>query len=219
MSDTHSEYLLKILQSTRDAATANPTAANIAAAEKAKRALDEHVESSSGTSDRFPTQTAALEYLQRKWQIEKSKLSKDVAAGRVPKKDGHFSARDLDFYAEAVKLKPKTIEATPVADGSERLKSAMAEERELKVKQLKGELIDAAEEEARDARLWFAIRNDLENSSTVIANEMFNRIASLDLPTEIVERIEAIKPEIRIAFEDTLAEVFDRYARDGGVEA
>lgn len=214
----HASHLQTILEAATTAATANPTAATISAVEKARKALDDY-QSGQTSGEKFATQAAALAYLQRAWQIKKSKLSKDVRDGKVPKKDGQFTAADLDFYARAAHLKPRTIDPQPAQDGSDRLKSAMAEEREIRVKQLKGELIDAAEEEARDARLWFAVRSDIENHAPAVVNELINRIAALDLPEDITARIHALAPELRAAYEDTIAEIFDRYAKDGGIEA
>lgn len=218
--DTHAQQLQAILDAATSAAVATPTAANIAAVEKARKALDDYTVGASGDAgERFATQAAALEYLQRIWQIEKSKLSKDVTAGKVPKKDGHFTAADLDFYARAVHLRPRTIELKPTEDHDDRLKRAQAEEREIRVAKLRGELIDAAQEEARDARLWFAVRTDLENHAPVIVNELLNRIADIGIPEEITARIADLAPELRTAYEDALAEIFDRYARAGGIEA
>lgn len=216
---THAADLQAIYQAAKDAATAAPTSANIAAVEKARKALEEYSAGGDSAGLKFATQAAALEYLQKTWQIERSKLSNDVRAAKVPKKDGLFHAKDLDFYAQAAHLKPRNIDYTPVADGSDRLKSAMAEEREIRVAMLKGNLIDAAEEEARDARLWFAVRTDIENHAPTIINELINRISSLDLPEEIIERILNLVPELRSVYEDALADIFDRYARDGGIEA
>lgn len=215
----HATNLQAILDAAIAAATAAPTSANIAAVEKARKALLDVQTAATSQGERFATQAAALEYLQRKWQLEKSKLSKDVGSGKVPKKDGWFTAKDLDYYAEAARLKPKTIDYTPVSDNTERLKAAMAEEREIRTAQLRGSLIDAAEEEARDARLWYAIRTDLENHAPAIVAELVNRIAIMELPEDIAARISAIAPELRTVFEDAVADIFDRYARDGGVEA
>ena len=216
---THAADLQAIYDAAKAAATAAPTSANIAAVEKARKALEDLAATAPAAGEKFDTQAAALAYLQRTWQIERSKLSNDVRAGKVPKKDGSFLASDLDFYAQAVHLRPRTIEPTTKDDPSDRLKVAHAEEREFRLAVLKGQYIDAAEEEARDARLWFAIRTDLENNAPTIVNELVNRISSLDLPEEITTRIHALAPELRLVYEDTLADIFDRYATDGGIEA
>jgi hypothetical protein len=203
------------------AAKANPTSANIAAVEKAHKALDDHGQSLAGDAagERFKTQAAALEYLQRRFKIEKSKLSKDVQDGRCPRKDGMYTVKDLDFYASACHLEAKNSEPRPDNDHDSRLRAAQADERELRVARLKGELIDAAEEEARDARLWYAIRSDLENEGPRVINELINRIAALHLPEEHQARIMSLVPELKNTYEDALAEIFDRYAQAGGIEA
>ena len=201
-----------------EAAKAQPSSAAISAVEKARKALDDYT-GSLHSGEKFPTQTAALEYLQRTYQIEKSKLSKDSKDGKVPRKDGLYHAKDLDYYAEAVHLKTKTSAPVVINDGSERLKSAMAEEREIRVSMLKGNLIDAAEEEARDSRLWFAVRTDIENHGPAVVNELINRIAAIGLPEEITTRIIGLVPDLRVTYEDAIAEIFDRYARAGGLEA
>ena len=201
-----------------DAAKAQPSSAAISAVEKARKVLDDYTDSQN-SGEKFPTQTAALEYLQRTYQIEKSKLSKDSKDGKVPRKDGLYHAKDLDYYAEAVHLKTKTSAPVVINDGSERLKSAMAEEREIRVSMLKGNLIDAAEEEARDSRLWFAVRTDIENHGPAVVNELINRIAAIGLPEEITTRIIGLVPDLRVTYEDAIAEIFDRYARAGGLEA
>ena len=213
---THLEHLQAILDAATDAAKALPSAAAISAVEKARKALDDYAGASAG--EKFPTQTAALEYLQRTWQIEKSKLSKDVKDAKVPRKDGFFHAKDLDFYASAVHLKPKTVELTTQADPGDRLKAAHADEREFRLGILRGQYIDAAEEEARDARLWAAIKSDLENHAPTIINELINRIMPLIEDEDIKKRLHNLTHDLRITYEDTLADIFDRYARDGGVE-
>lgn len=219
MAATHAQHLQAILDAARKAAKDKPTSANITAVERAQKALEDHQRDlAEGNGERFKTQAAALEYLQRTWKIEKSKLSRDVQEGRCPRKDNHYFARDLDYYAHAARLEPKTTEQKLTVDNDDRLRAAQAEERELRVAKLKGELIDAAEEEARDARLWYAVRTDIESEGPRIVNELVNRIAALNLPEEHHTRIAALVPELRNTFEDTLAEIFDRYAQQGGIE-
>lgn len=201
-----------------EAAKLQPSSATISAVEKARKALDDFT-SGVVNGEKFATQTAALEYLQRKYQIEKSKLSKDCKDGKVPRKDGAYYAKDLDYYAEACHLKAKNSTPTASNDPSDRLKMAHAAEREFRVDILKGKYIDAAEEEARDARLWYAIRTDIENLGPGVVSELVNRIAGLALPEEHQLRIAALVPELRHTFEDSLAEIFDRYAQQGGIEA
>lgn len=218
MSNEHAEHLQAILDAAMKAAKEQPSAATISAVEKARKALDDYT-SGAATGEKFSTQTAALEYLQRTYQIEKSKLSKDCKDGKVPRRDGVYHAKDLDFYAEAVHLKPKTSAPAPTNDPSDRLKAAHADEREFRLGILKGEYINAAEEEARDARLWFAVRTDIENHGPQLVGELVNRVTGLGLPEDVTARILALVPELRVTYEDALAEIFDRYATDGGIEA
>jgi len=217
-ASSHLQELESILEAATRAAREKPTAANIAALERARRAVDEYKEAASG-GEKFKTQAAALEYLQRNWIIQKSKLSNDVSAGRCPRKDGYFSSRDLDFYATAVHLQPANTQAAAKDDGVDRLKLAMAEEREIRVATLRGNLIDAAEEEARDARLWAAVKSDLENHAPLIVNELVNRVISIVEDEEVRERIHKLTPELRATYEDAVADIFDRYAQAGGIEA
>lgn len=214
----HAAHLQAILDSAIEAAKVQASSATISAVEKARKALDDYT-SGVSTGEKFPTQTAALEYLQRNWQIEKSKLSKDCKEGKVPRKDGLYHAKGLDFYASAVHLRPKNSTPTQTNDPADRLKNAHAEEREFRLGVLKGQFIDAAEEEARDARLWFAVRTDIENHGPAIINELVNRVAGLGLSEDVTHRILALVPELRLTYEDALADIFDRYAKAGGIEA
>lgn len=218
---THATQLQAILDKALQVATESPTQANISAVEKARRAVDDYAsaQASDAAGEKFKTQAGALEYLQRTWKIEKSKLSKDVQTGKCPRKDGYFPVRDLDFYAQAVRLEPKTSAPAQQNDSKDRLHAAMADERELKLAQLRGELIDAAEEEARDARLWAAIRSDIESEAPAIVNELVNRIATLGLDDVTHQRILNLVPELRMTYEDAVADIFDRYAKEGGIEA
>lgn len=193
------------------------TQANIRNYQAAKKALDDFLDKKGGV-EKFKTQASALEYLQRNWKIEKSKLNKDVISGRCPRKDGYFLSSDLDYYASASVLPPKTTEKQPDS-GVDRLKLAMAEEREFRVGILKGEYINAAEEEARDARLWAAVKTDLENHAPAIVNELINRVIILVDDEHNRERIQRMAHELRMTYEDAIGDIFDRYARDGGIEA
>ena len=201
-----------------EAAKAQPSSAAISAVEKARKALDDYT-GSLHSGEKFPTQTAALEYLQRTYQIEKSKLSKDSKDGKVPRKDGLYHAKDLDYYAEAVHLKTKTSAPVVISDNSDRLKAAHADEREFRLGILRGEYINAAEEEARDCKLWAAIKSDIENQAPAVVHEIINRILPIVPDDDLKERILALRHELRLTYEDTIADIFDRYATAGGVEA
>lgn len=218
---THADHLQAILDAATAAATASPTSANISAVEKARRAVDDFAQSQAAEAggERFKTQAAALEYLQRTWKIEKSKLSKDVQGGKVPRKDGLYHARDLDYYANASRLDTKNSEIATPGEAKDRLTMAMAQERELKLASLRGELISLAEEEARDAKLWAAIKSDIENQATAIVHELMNRVIVVVPDDDLRQRILALGHELRLVYEDAIADIFDRYAKDGGIEA
>jgi len=194
-----------------EALDAAATHANIRNYKSAKKELQDYQDKKSDM-EKFKTQSAALEYLQRNWKIEKSKLSKDVAEGKCPRKDGLFSSKDLDFYAAAVHLPGKN--STPVTnnDGGDRLKNAMADEREIRVRILRGDLIDAAEEEARDAKLWAAIKADIYNNAAAIIHELINLALPVISSDDDRARLLARTHDLRTSFEDMIDDMFDRYA-------
>lgn len=135
-------------------------------------------------------------------------------------KDGTWLKSEVEAYADANWENPsrrKQDTAPPVPDARNRLQEAMADERELKNQKLRGELIDAAEEEIRDARLWGAVRADIENRAPNVVNEMVERVLALDLPDSIKAEILALVPTLRTIYEDFIDEMFDRYAREGGI--
>lgn len=197
---------------------ASATHANIRNYKAAKQALQDYQDKKAGV-EKFKTQAGALEYLQRNWKIEKSKLSKDVSNGKCPRRDGVYYSKDLDFYASAVSLPAKNSAEAPSNDSSDRLKNAAAEEKEFRLGILKGDYINAAEEEARDARLWAAIKSDLEHHAPVIVGELINRVVPIIADDEAKERIHKLAHELRLTYEDAIADIFDRYAQNGGIEA
>lgn len=135
-------------------------------------------------------------------------------------KDGTWLKCEIEAYADANWDNPsrrKAETAPTVPDARDRLQIAMAEERELKNQKLRGELIDAAEEEIRDARLWGAVRADIENRAPNVINEMIERVLALDLSDVDKAEISALVPTLRTIYEDFIDEMFDRYAREGGI--
>lgn len=206
--------VIKAMKAMNEAATH----ANIRNYKTAKQTLQDYQDKKAGI-EKFKTQSAALEYLQRNWKIEKSKLSKDVANGKCPRKDGVYYSKDLDFYASAVNLPAKNSSEAPANDSGDRLKNAAADEKEFRLGILKGDYIDAAEEEARDARLWAAIKGDLEHHAPLIVNELINRVIAIVEDEQARERIHKIAHELRLTYEDAVADIFDRYAQAGGIDA
>lgn len=214
---SHISDLQAILDAANAAARANPTSANISAVEKARKAL-ESCQSRSENGERFKTQAAALEYLQRTYRIEKSKLSKDVNDGRVPRKDGYFHSRDLDYYARADRLDPKTSEAPKSDDSADEIKRETARKLRLANEEREGMLINKAEEEARDAKLWAAIKSDIENHGHALVHELINRVLPIIPDDDLKAKVLAINHALKLTYEDAVADIFDRYARDGGIE-
>lgn len=218
-SASHIKDLQEILDSALRAAKENASSANIAAVGKARKALEEYQHASGAAGERFKTQSAALDYLQRTWRIEKSKLSKDVQDKKVPVKDGYFHAADLDFYAQAVRLEPKNSEQADRNDFIDDIKRESARKLRLANEEREGQLINKAEEEARDAKLWAAIKGDIESNGTAIVHELINRILPIVEDDDLRQRILALNHELRITYEDNIGEIFNRYAQNGGVEA
>lgn len=217
----HQTELQAILDAAVATAKAAPTAANISAVEKARKALDEYLSDQAGdpAGEKYKTQAAALQYLQRTWKIEKSKLSADVQAGKVPRKDGMFSARDLDYYANACRLEAKNQELFQNSDSlSDDIKRETARKLRIQNEEREGMLINKAEEEARDARLWAAIKSDIENHAPAIVHELINRLLPIIEDDDLKARVLSLSHELRLTYEDALSDIFDRYAKIEGEE-
>ena len=134
---------------------------------------------------------------------------------------GGFSIKAVDDYARR-NLERPGIEAPPLAvsgDDRARLMKAQADKIELDNEIKQGLYLIKAEEEARDARLWFAVKTDIENYGSTLIKELVNRIAALKLPDEVNGKIVSLVPELNSIFASSVDELFDRYARAGGIEA
>lgn len=218
-STNHATDLQAILDAAIATAKANPTAANISTVEKARKAVDDYNAAQAGdpAGEKFKTQAAALLYLQRTYKIEKSKLSADVQAGKVPRKDGTFCAKDLDYYANAVRLELKNSEPQQSSDGlSDDIKRETARKLRIQNEEREGLLINRLEEEARDAKLWSAIKSDIENHAPVIVHELINRLLPIIEDDELRARVLSLTHELRLIYEDAIADIFDRYAKIEG---
>lgn len=217
MTTSHATELQGILDAAISIAKASPTAANISAVEKARKALDEYGSQGDDAGEKFKTQAAALIYLQRTYKIEKSKLSADVQAGKVPRKDGTFSVKDLDYYANAVRLELKNSEPQQSSDGlSDDIKRETARKLRIQNEEREGLLINRLEEEARDAKLWAAVKSDIENHAPAIVHELINRLLPIIEDDELRARVLALTHELRLIYEDAIADIFDRYAKIEG---
>lgn len=219
MTTSHATDLQAILDAAIATAKANPTAANISTVEKARKAVDDYNSAQAGDTagEKFKTQAAALLYLQRTYKIEKSKLSADVQSGKVPRKDGTFSAKDLDYYANAVRLDLKTSEPQQSSDGlSDDIKRETARKLRIQNEEREGLLINRLEEEARDAKLWAAVKSDIENHAPAIVHELINRLLPIIEDDDLRARVLALTHELRLVYEDAIADIFDRYAKIEG---
>jgi len=61
--------------------------------------------------------------------------------------------------------------------------------------------------------------HDLESYGPTLINELVNRLDALDLPEESKQKIVSLVPELRVFYGSAVDEMFDRYAKAGGVEA
>lgn len=216
----HAAHLQVILDAATTAAKTAPTSANISAVEKARRAVDDYAHSlaSDAAGEKFKTQAAALDYLQRSFRIEKSKLSKDVQEGKVLRKDGLFTAAGLDNYAITHRLPSNNNQPPqPENDDISRFRKAIADEKELKVKQMKNTLLDAVEEEIRDAAILLGIRRHLEVAVPERVKMIISSI-SIILTEEQRGTLATRMPEIIEHDLNIIADIFDNLAQQGGVE-
>jgi len=109
-----------------------------------------------------------------------------------------------------------TLPAGNLLDAKERYLNAQAEEKEWKLKQLQGQLIDVAEEERRDVLVLLGIRRHLETAVPDRAISMLAKIKTL-IPEEQHGIINAHLPEIIEADREVIADMFDSLAKQGGV--
>lgn len=216
----HAAHLQAVLDAAVQAAKAAPTTANIGAMEKARRAVDDYALSlaSDAAGEKFKTQAAALDYLQRRFRIEKSKLSKDVQDGKVLRKNGVFTAAALDNYAITHRLPSNDNQPLQTLDDDiQRFRRAIADEKELKVKQMKDTLLDAGEEEIRDAAILLGIRRHLEVAVPDRVKMIISTISGI-LNEEQRGTLSTRMPEIIESDLEAIADIFDNLAQRGGVE-
>lgn len=109
------------------------------------------------------------------------------------------------------------ISSGNLLDAKERYLVAQAAEKEWKLKELQGKLIDTAEEERRDAAVIIGIRRHLETAVPDRAIELLAKIKNL-LPEEYHGIINSHLPEIIEHDREQIADIFDSLAQAGGVE-
>lgn len=109
-----------------------------------------------------------------------------------------------------------TLPAGNLLDAKERYLLAQAEEKEWKLKQMQGQLIDVAEAERKEVAIIMGIRRHLETAVPDRAISLLAKIKSL-LPEEQHGIINAHLPDIIEADRDVIADMFDVLAKQGGV--
>jgi hypothetical protein len=228
------QILAEAVEKTGRAYQEAPTVANLREWNAARAAQDKYhrEQEAAATGHRFRNLAEVARWLIRQgYKVNERTVRNHHKAGLFPvQAGGEFRQADIEAYAKNHLDRPGYEgEYSPAGSAKDRLAEAMAEERELRNKKLKGELIDAAEEEARDARLWRAVRADMENHAPGVINELVDRVmaAISDQRTAYSEqegleaakqRITGLVPELRLSYEEFLAELFDRYAQQGGIE-
>jgi len=225
MSEATSEeqILIDVVEKTGQAYQEAPTVDNLRKWNAAKAALEKNRKAQTEATEgvRFRNLAEVSRWLTRQgYKAQERTVRNHHKSGLFPAQPGgEYRQQDIETYAKNHLDRPgysdKNMGGT--ANAKDRLAEAMAEGKELDNKKKRGELVDAAEEEARDAKLWRAVRADIENYAPGIITELVERVLSCDPPEELRHRITALIPELRVTYEDFIAEMFDRYARDGGV--
>lgn len=189
---------------------------------KAQRALakfqaDAAKETGGG---RFTTLVEAVRWVIEQGYLVKERSAHDHIKAGVPRqKDGTWLQKQVEEYAQRTWENPsRTVEAVQDGDGGHkaRLLKANADLMELKVLEKQGNLLDAAEEEARDAAVLLAIRRHLELFGPELLKAIINDLAGM-VPDEIRTQMLQRLPEWNEGYQERVAEVFDQMAQAGGV--
>lgn len=224
MEDTHNEeqILLDAVEKTIAAYREAPTVPNLREWNAAKAALETSRKATAELTSgmRFRNLSEVSRWLIKEgYKVQERTVRNHHKTGLFPvQPGGEFRQADIEAYAKNHLDRPGYSDLAAAGNSSkDRIQAALAEEREFRTSQLKGRLIDAAEEEARDAKLWKAVRSDIEQQAPAVITELVERIIGLDPPEELRHRITALIPELRVTYEDFIAEMFDRYAKAGGI--
>lgn len=134
---------------------------------------------------------------------------------------GGFTVKAVDDYARRNLERPgiEVQAAAVLSDEKSRILKAQAEKIEFDNRLKQGQYVLKEEEEARDARLWFAVKADIESQGLHVVRELINKIAGLGLQENQLARVIALEAELKQTYQDSIEEIFDRYARAGGIEA
>lgn len=213
----HATDLQAILDAAIATAKAAPIPANINAVDAARKSLDNYLAGTRFEKLESKTDPNVLSYLNSHgWKLKGSKLSADAKAGKLIQRNGFYYAKDIDVYAKNW-CKPANSVITSSSDGlSYDIKRETVRKLRINNEEREGLLINRLEEEARDAKLWSAVKSDIENHAPAIVHELINRLLPIIEDDELRARVLALTHELRLVYEDAIADIFDRYAKIEG---
>jgi hypothetical protein len=197
----------------------------MAKAQRALRAYQEQM-AKDNSGGRFSTVLEAARWVMAHGFLVKERSACDHIKAGVPRqKDGTYLQAQVEEYAVRTWENPsrQMLEGGEEDSGHKaRLLRANADLMELKVAEKKGALLDAAEEEARDAAILLGIRRHMEQGLPERIKAMVAELAGAWREGMTAEEFSAAAmvrlPEWIEADMDRLAEAFDKMAQAGGVE-
>lgn len=187
---------------------------------KAQKALAAYeADQARDSGGRFATVIEASRWVMAQGYLVKERSACDhIKAGVAREKDGTYRQDKVEDYARRTWENPAqaVVESAAADDYKGRLLKANAELMELKVKQQHGRLLDAAEEEARDAAVLLAIRRHLELGVVERVKGMIGDLS--DILSEEQQAAAMVRlPEWIELEQERIAAAFDRLAVQGGV--
>lgn len=123
---------------------------------------------------------------------------------------GEFSSADVDRYAES---NLDTADGGDIDTYKERLAAARAAMAEIELAKMKGELLDAAAEEARDAALLLELRRDEERWGGELWQKLIDYFEPIIEPDAIAQ-LQQRQAEFKEFYLDAVADRFDAFATD-----
>lgn len=142
-------------------------------------------------------------------------------------KGGGYLVDQIKTYANATWENPRLAEeratvkpgtSIPALDSKARILAADAAMREHKLAVAQGKYYLKSEEDQRDALLLYGIKTAVENWAPFIVQDLI-ALAGSELGSDAAMKLGQIIPEMRARYKNLAAELFDRLAKDGGVEA
>lgn len=165
--------------------------------------------------------TTAYDYLVAQgFTLTRRTLQNHIKAGLLgANKDRSGKVKSID-HAALEKYATAHLERRAMQEEvSHRMRKEKAEAdiAEAKAHRMRGMYLDATEEEQRDAAVLLGIRRHLEISVPDRAKQIISGISSL-LTDEQRGQLSARLPELIEQDKETIADIFDRLARAGGIE-